>query len=189
MKKITFLIFAFGLLLISCNNSNDPEPTLPTPNLNYDGPNQSAPLLDPGNYEAAVRFTSAETSPFANRNLTSIQFFVQDAPALCVIAVYGEGSPGEPGNLLYEQEVTNGVTAGTWNQYNFTTPIPITGEDLWLSIIVEHDRRMASIGCDPGPAVANGDWLWVDDQNDWITLREHTNQAVNINWNIRGFVN
>jgi hypothetical protein len=46
----------------------------------------------------------------------------------------------------------------------------------------------ATIGCDAGPAVANGDWIVSSVDNDWKTYRDFTNATVSINWNIRGQV-
>jgi len=190
MKKLVLLFFSFTFLFLACEKENNStqNPSLPIPDLNYDGDNQSAPLLDAGNYEAAVRFTPAQTNKFAGKSLTAVDFFIQEVPPLCILLIYDKGTDDEPGDILFEQDFTTGIGANSWNHYEFPDPIPITGEDLWISILVEHDSSMRSIGCDSGPAVENGDWLWVDAENEWQTLRQHTNQAANINWNIRGFV-
>ena len=185
MKKVLLLFLSFAFLWTACNED---EITLPDPDLNYDGPNQSAPFLPAGTHEAAARFPVAQTGPFAGRNLVAVDFYLQDLPDRCVLRIYGPGNDSEPGNVLYQQDVTSGIAANAWNRYNLTSPIPITGEDLWISLLVQHNSRLASVGCDPGPAAENGDWLLVGGQNAWQTLRQYSNNGININWNIRGFV-
>lgn len=185
MKKAFFLFIGAALLFASCNED---EITLPDADLNYDGPNQSAPFLPAGIHEAAARFPAAQTGQFAGENLVAVDFYIQDLPGRCVLRIYGPGAASEPGNILYQQDVTSGIAANAWNRYNLTSPIPITGEDLWIGILVEHNSRLASIGCDPGPAVENGDWLLPGGRFQWQTLRQYSNNGVNINWNIRGFV-
>lgn len=185
MKKALFILLAIVLFGTGCEEDN---PTLPEPDLNYDGPNQSAPFLPDGTHEAAVRFPASETGLFTGQELTAVDFFLQSVPFQTIVRIYGEGTDSSPGQLLHEQNLSTGVTPNSWNRYNLTTPVPITGEDLWISVLVEHNERLASIGCDPGPAVANGDWLLAESRNNWTTLRQYSNQGIDINWNIRGFV-
>lgn len=184
MKKVLLFTFSFAFLFLACQK----EVSLPDPDLNYDGPNQSAPFLPAGIHEAAARFTPSQTSAFTGQKLTAVDFFLQNLPTQCIVRIYGPGTNSEPGQLLYEQDISSGVAANSWNHYNLMPAIPLTGEDLWICIVVEHNSNLASIGCDSGPAAENGDWLLADSENQWQSLRQYSKQAININWNIRGFV-
>jgi len=43
-----------------------------------------------------------------------------------------------------------------------------------------------TVGCDPGPAVPDGDWLYSSADGQWMALSQRF--RVSINWNIRGTV-
>jgi len=162
------------------------EPVITDAELHHDGPAVNAPLLPTGTHEAAARFPASITSAFQGRQLNEVEFFLLNLPTRCEVRVFGANTDTDTGDLLYFQEITNEVSAPAWNTHTLPTPIDITGEDIWICVQVTHNTPMNTIGCDPGPANANGDWLRSDSDNQWITFRERTNQATNINWNIRG---
>jgi hypothetical protein len=62
MNRITLLFLALSVLLAGCQEDEiiDRENIL-----SYDGPNNTAPLLPVGEYEAAARFTSFHPRPAA----------------------------------------------------------------------------------------------------------------------------
>jgi len=67
----------------------------------------------------------------------------------------------------------------------------LSGNDLWISIEAAHIQTIRSVGCDTGPAVSNGDWIYASAVGEWQTFRDYTTNTgnpVNINWNIRGIV-
>lgn len=155
--------------------------------LSYDGDNVTGPLLQTGAYEAAVRFTSAETSPFNGRQLIEVDWFMGQAPESCEIKIYGEGTNNSPGSLLYRATVTNALVTPSWNTHELSQPIDIDGTDLWISVAFTHNAVQQSIGCDaPNSGQPNGDWLFQDSDNEWKPYKERTPE--NINWNIRGTV-
>ena len=70
-------LLLFGLILTfplftACED--DADPSL----LNYDGANVTAPLIAPGDYEMAARFTPNETSRYVGRFLEEVQVYFVD---------------------------------------------------------------------------------------------------------------
>ena len=181
----TILIFTFiAVAFTACSedeNNFDLDNTL-----HYDGPNQTAPVLPAGEYEAAARFTSAELAEFVDRQLLEISFFIANLPESCTIKIYGEGSVDEPGNVMYSASVSGSLRPFSWNTHEIRNPIDITGKDIWISIAVTHASTQQSIGCDAGPAHPDGDWLYRDTEQNWSTYRQISGES--INWNIRGRV-
>ena len=173
------LVLVFGLS--SCNNDNN-DPDL----LNYDTDNITAPEFLPGDYEMAARFPASITDRYVGQFLEEVQVYFLNRPARAEIIVYGEGDFETPGDVLYSAVVTSAMRSNQWNTHTLTIPVEIPATDLWLSVKVRHLEAEGSVGCDIGPANVNGDLLLSDGSNQWSTLRDFTNNAININWNIRG---
>lgn len=184
MKKLLFLLFVYLFTITACQDEENPI----TADFHYDGENVSAPFLEPGVWEAAARFPSSTTSEFQGKSLEEVEFYILERPDACALHIYGEGTDRLPGNLLYSASLTNGINANSWHIHPLDTPLPITGEDLWITIIVTHNSEMASVGCDDGPANNDGDWTYFSEDGEWFALRTRTGNQVNINWNIRGYV-
>ncbi len=154
--------------------------------LKYDNGNFSGPLLEAGEHELAVRFSDDILSGHIGKKLTEVQVFVGNLPQACIIKIYKKGSATAPGTLIYQGNVLDNVTTGKWNNFKITPGIDITGEDLWVSVYVEHAAQQQSIGCDNGPRKNNADWLFSGSDQDWLTYQERTGES--INWNIRAVV-
>lgn len=181
MKKYTFLFCCLALLMSACKDDDD------TVNrLSLDGDNLTGPLLQAATWQAAARFTPAETEEFSGLRLTQIEFFMGNIPAEAEVRVFGPGVNNTPGDLLYTAQVGNSITPTAWNSHRIATPIDITGQELWIAVGLVHDIDQQSIGCDAGPAVTNGDWLFSSIDGQWRTFRDRTGES--INWNIRGVV-
>jgi len=186
MKKA---IFALSLLVICLSFScNDDETVTNDSELSYDqGPN-SAPIFGAGVHLAAARFPSPLTEGFSGQNLDRIDFYLVRTPSNTKIRVYDEDTPTNPGTLLYEADVTSTVSPDSWNSHTLTEDLEISGRDLWIAIEFTHSDERNTIGCDIGPAQSNGDWVLEGNQVEWQTFRDFTNNAVDINWNIRGII-
>ncbi len=181
MKSLLpFLLLCF-LFTFSCSDDEV------VADLKYDASNFSAPVFDDVVFEAGVRFPANLTTAFVGSQLTDVEFYILDRPTSCELKIYDEGTPGSPGLVLYQAEVGGNLSSASWNSHKLSTPVDIEGRDLWICLKTEHVGSVMSVGCDAGPAVANGDWL-KHDVTDWQTLRTFSNDNVNINWNIRGFV-
>ena len=183
MKKLLpFLMLSFLVIFIACSKDDNSDTAQL---LSYDDSNANAPDLPAGNYIFGVRFPPNVTEVFKDSLLTEIRFYVKNPPRNLYARVYGPGSNEAPGNLLYESNaLTALVESESWYTHKLTEPIAITGEELWLGVSFTHDSNLRSIGCDSGPAVANGDFIFDESMNVWAKFSEETPESVN--WNIRG---
>lgn len=185
MKKLLFLFLSLAIILPSCKDDDD---VINDNVLQYDGANQSAPIFEVGVSEPAVYFPSSYLQSFIGKKINELEFFVGDIPAEMVLRISQEDGDNQPGLTMFEEDITGlNIQSTSWNLWQLDNPIEIRGDKgLWLSISVKHNNSdERSIGCDTGPAVNNGDWIFSDSDNEWKTLRNRTNNAVDINWNIR----
>ncbi len=181
--KIQNLLLLLALLLLglftSCNKDDDASSE---ELLRLDGPNATGPLLAAGVHRFGVRFDPDELVAYEGQQLTALRVFVGLAPSTMRLSV-AEGGVVVPGNELSALNVAGSFSQGNFRDYNLVTPVTISSaQTLWLVAEVELPNEQQSIGCDAGPAVDGGDWLWSGDR--WLTYRERTNESVN--WNIRG---
>ena len=182
LRSIFILSLFIGVL--SCSKDDD----IISADLFYDSSNFDAPDLTEGTHEAAARFPKTFMTEFNGRTLESVEYFIQEIPNSAKLIVYGEGDAVSPGQVLYETEIITEMDANSWNTHSLSTPVDLTGEDIWLVIRVYHNSTFGSVGCDPGPANSNGDWLFSERDGEWLSLRERSNNITSINWNIRGYV-
>jgi len=137
---------------------------------------------------AAARFPASSTSAFTGSKLDKVEFYLVNTPSNTKVRIYDQGTATQPGNLLYEADVTVDVSPNSWNAHTLTEDLDITGRDLWIAIEFTHPDERTTMGCDVGPASANGDWVLEGSELNWMTYRDFTDNIVDINWNIRGFV-
>ena len=182
------ILLAVSLVNLNCGKDNavtDPgsEAAL---SLHYDAGQLSSPTLAAGAYEAAARFTSVQIGDWAGRTITEVQYYIANPPENCRVKIYGANDSNSPGTELYAAEVTSTTSANQWNVHKLTQGVKLTSTDIWISIAFSHSTARATIGCDPGPAVKDGDWLYATSDNAWQPLSNRT--PISINWNIRGIV-
>ncbi|MEM1271571.1 MAG: hypothetical protein AAGI08_16110 [Bacteroidota bacterium] len=143
----------------------------------------TAPTLGAGSFEGAVRFTPAVLAEADGLRLVELSIYVLQVPDQATIKVYGPGSAVAPGNLLFSADVTDQLRAESWNALAVDGVTIDAGQDLWAAFAYEDDNPSAVIGCDPGPAVQDGDWVQLPSR-PWQPLSVATD--LSINWNIRG---
>src|SRR5262245_36093971 len=191
--KIYFVIagkFCFILLFVLCFNcvkddssgySATPPPPPPPPppvqpscvncQLLYYGGNQlDAPTIDVGRYQAAARFTPLKIGNLVGKTIKEIHYFFMDKPDSIIIKLYGPMDDKGPGALLYSADVTSAAEHAKWNVHTLTQAITLKNEDIWLSIEFKLTSSRKTIGCDPGPALVDGDWLYSFQDNQWIAF-------------------
>jgi len=164
-------------------NPNPYPGTDATAQLHYDGDNSSAIGWNtvPVTVTVAARFTNNMTLPYAGMNVTAVEVYVNDLNAGnndMMVKIYGMGNTYEPGPLLYEQAFVPG--GANWETINLTTPVTVTGEDLWVGYeFTQTDASIYIPGTDGGPADPNGDFLSTG--VGW----SHLAPTLDYNWNIR----
>lgn len=193
MKKIRYNVYTLLICLIAfssaCDRTEVPTTVIPGVTadlLRYDGPNVGAPFLPQGNYEAGVRFLAKDLQSMTNYKLTEVQLFIADIPDSCIVNIYRGSILDEPEELIYSKNITSSLDVGDWHLHELPEDIPLTNEDIWITVSLEHGRSMGSLGCDPGRAQENGDWLFDDFDGLWTPLTIRTGSQIDINWNIRG---
>jgi len=185
MKKLLpFLLMSFLAVFVACDKDDDANEELV---LNYDAANANAPDLPAGNFIFGVRFPPNETEIYKDSLLTEIDFYVKNPPNNLRVQVAGPGMNEAPGEVLYESNaLTALVETESWYTHKLTEPVAITGEELWLLVSFSHTDNLRSIGCDSGPAVANGDFIFDESMGVWTKFSTQTPESVN--WNIRGII-
>ncbi len=184
--KIHLLLLAVSVILIASCKKDDPIPDGEA-TLQYDGGNATGPLLAAGYHELAVYFPSGTMSAYRDWKLSEVTWFMGGFPDSMVVKIYDTGSSSDtPGALLYQKDVTGTTVINQWQEHLLPTPLTVSGDGVWISIALRHDVEKQSIGCDSGPNVTNGDWIFQDTDNDWKTYVQRTSESVN--WNIRAKV-
>ena len=188
MRKPNFTLFLLVLSLFAfaaCTGNGpdvDPEFTV----LNYDDGNQDAPELPAGTYEGGARFLSNLMTDFTGDQLIEVQYYLKNVPKSGEIRIYSGSRNSGPRDLLYIENVTIGREEDSWNIHTLTDPITLNGDDLWIVYRFSHDQNLRVLGCDPGPASENGDWLWDSFDGLWRPLGQRS--SLSINWNIRAVI-
>jgi len=154
--------------------------------LHYDGDNASAIGWSsiPITASVAARFPNALALPYAGMYIESVDVYINDLNTTgsneMTVKIWGMGNSYGPGNLLHSQAFTPG--GQQWEHIVLTTPVLVTGEDLWVGYTFT--QREASIyipGTDAGPSDPNGDFISTG--VGWNHLSN--NPTLQYNWNIR----
>ena len=162
-----------------------PEPPVVVNELSKDGDNFTAPRLPPGQHRFAVRFSESELLDFDGRELTGVSIFVAPGatPEYIDVRVL-QGGDTQPGREVTIAGEDTPRDLGQFITYTFDEPVAIDAEEpLWLEAEVQIATAQQTIGCDAGPRVPGGDWLWSEDR--YLPFAERA-PGESVNWNIRG---
>ena len=101
------------------------------------------------------------------------------------IQVYEGGSFGNPGTLVYDQDITASAVALNFTNHVLTTPVPlVAGNEYWLAYDMDATGDHPA-AVDSGPAVAGkGDWMYFSGTWQEISVAF----SLNYNWVITGVV-
>ena len=150
--------------------------------LNYDGDNYSAIgwSVVPITPTVAAMFPCSMTLPYAGMFINSVDVYINDPGTDFVLKIYGMDNNFQPGTLLVSQPFTG--TSLSWNNIILSTPVYITGADIWVGYTFTQTVLDTFIpGTDAGPANPFGDFISTG--GGWQHLS--SNPALNYNWNIR----
>lgn len=193
MKNLSLpflLLLCIGLLSWSSCGNDDEDPGTETENLNYDGPNETAPLNGAGLNTFAAFFPASETQPFNGYNLAGVEFWMEQIPNATSVVIFAGGTNDRtPGAELYRIDLTARVRNTGWVEHLLTTPIEITGQPLWLAVETDlANNNDQAIGCDNGANWnPNGDRFLPATGGAWTSFNEITGSE-QIHWNIRGIL-
>ena len=133
-----------------------------------------------GVYEIAAYFPAEFLSQYTGMFLSGIEIYIGDAPQLSKIKIYGEGTPSEPGLLLYDEMVF--PVDSSWNFFTISDEIAITDADLWIGFEATFNSGEKPFGIDNGPAVSGfGDLYYF--LVSWHAL---SGFGYDNNWNLAG---
>ena len=131
----------------------------------------------------AARFTPAELSQMYGYMLRNILIHISnDKFTNVTVKVWEDGSFGNPGNLIYSEDVTNQVIINNWTTIVLNQAIElVAGKEYWIGYSIDATSGFPST-VDSGPMVnGKGGWIYFD--NSWQQL---TDYSLDYNWCIRG---
>lgn len=157
--------------------------------LRYDGGFASSVALS--NYTSAIfaHYYPAEVmGALEGMALSSVDVYINEAPAKATIKVYGQGEGGKAGAVVAEQPFE--AVADSWNHVVLDTPVTLTGEDIWFGIqFDEMESTGYYIGVDALPAVAGyGDLCNVGGDTWWSMMELGVDHNFCIRGNVTGNV-
>ncbi|RLC50198.1 MAG: hypothetical protein DRI23_07595, partial [Candidatus Cloacimonadota bacterium] len=136
----------------------------------------------------AARFDAVELAEFyGGWSITGVNIFLHSMDFSYVgIQVYEGGSYGNPGTLVYDQDITASAVAQEWTNHLLTTPVPLAvGNEYWLAYDMQATGDHPA-AVDAGPMVPDkGGWMYFN--NAWQTLPE-LGATLDYNWVITGLV-
>ena len=180
MNRLIVILFAISsMALISCGDDSPEVGNL----INYDGENSTSPLLPAGENETAVYFPSSFLSDFEGRRIKNVQVLLYELPLSLELIISDGSSASSPRNTIYQQPFIGLIRDNAWNFHTMVEDVMIDGSPLWVRIRFSHDSVQQTIGCDAGPGIDGGDWLYQENDEEWRTFLDRTGES--INWNIR----
>ena len=168
---------------VAATKSNGGESVLANTDaiLRYDdGTNaNSLGLTAGGEMRSSTYWPASTMSAYAGEAITQVEIYAYEGPAATyVLEIYGPGTSSSPGSLLFTE--TMNITATGWQTHVLSSPVAITGDDVWIGYNAIHTAGQFPSGFDGGPEVAGyGGWLNCD--GSWITM---TSIGFSANWNI-----
>lgn len=179
MSQIKFFLACLLVVTLNIACDKDDGPTT----INYDGANVTAPVLAPGEHEAAAFFPASIMQNHTGKVVSEITYYMNLPPDVTKLKIYRNGPGNLPGDVIYEVNENN-VTEADWNSHKPARDIEIDGQGIWVSVAMTTSISSQYIGCDAeGNGQENGDWLFLSTDNQWIEY--HDREPVDINWNIR----
>jgi len=155
--------------------------------VHYDGNSVSALGLEGGGtFTVAARFTADEFGHYYGiRRINRVNLSIGNLPSQIILKIWEGGSGNAAGTLIYEQDISGGIAALSWNEIILDEPVSIlAGNEYRVGYTVTHAAEQPPAGLDQGPMVPDkGGWIsFSDGSGNWNQL---TDYGFNNNWNIR----
>ena len=155
--------------------------------VHYDGNSVSAlGLTNGGTFTVAARFTTDEFGNYYSiREINRVNLYIGHLPSQIILKIWEGGSVNAAGTLIYEQDISGGIAASSWNEILLDEPVPIlAGNEYRVGYTVTHAAEKFPAGFDQGPMVpGKGGWIsFSDGSGYWDQLIDI---GFNRNWNIR----
>ncbi|MBN1970594.1 MAG: C10 family peptidase [Candidatus Delongbacteria bacterium] len=135
-----------------------------------------------GSMIVAARFTADELSNYyGSYSIYDVNILARDNTCSNVeIMVWEGGSLGDPGNVVYQQDITSTVQYNTMTKHVLNTPIPlVAGNEYWIGYSLVYSGGYP-VGLDDGPRVAEkGGWEYWN--NAWSEMSHNHNFIINAN--------
>jgi len=133
---------------------------------------------DNGQYDA-IGIENSESSTYAHlypgnmlaslegMAITSVDVYISNVPDNNSIVIYGPGTQTKCGELICEQSFQ--AKADSWNHIVLSTPVPVSGDDLWVGVKMSgFSGSQYHIGIDHGPALRGlGDIVNIGGETWW----------------------
>ncbi len=187
MKQLLILSAVILVVAISSCKKDDPGFQYDPAVMHYDGVNATAPVLPAGEVELAAQFKSDAMNFYAGKKIDAVQFFIYETPAAASVVIYGKGTSSSPGNVLYEQDISDDLVANDWSVIQLDSLFALPNDEIWISFKLPESGNKQVLGCDAGPTIPGGDWMNEESDGEWKTFFER-NTVDKINWNIRASI-
>jgi hypothetical protein len=148
----------------------------------YDGDNASSiGWLTSYDLIAAVRFQNDQTSMHVGQEIESIDIYINDLPVGDItVYIWSKGGFINPGATTVLAEKTVTPVAHSWNTVTLTTPVQVTGDEIWVGFKFTTPAGGNTLGIDGASVIPATNYLKIDD-----VWSEFTNGG---NFNIRANV-
>lgn len=181
---LIMLIFAFVSAILVFNPTKA-NAFLPENELHYDVDliNDAIGVYDGSTYEPAVVFRSDILTNHIGEKINKIKIGIHDLesntyPKEITIKIYGKGSDGAPGNLLYSAPYI--IESPGWKEIPVDSNIVLDGEDIWIAYAINNDLYQYYAGASNTDFVPNVNYIYYN--NTWALL---SNYGLEYNWHIR----
>jgi hypothetical protein len=152
----------------------------------YDGgeTGEGIGLTNGGSFESAIRLTPEELELYEYWDLSMVGFYhSSESTHFGYIKLYLEGNSTTPGDMFFIQPYT--VSGQGWHEILLDEAVVVhASSDIWVGVELSHQQGEYPMGVDSGPAVL-GKGCFIYFMDEWF---EMTELGIDINWNIRVFV-
>lgn len=146
----------------------------------HDGLAYIVSFINAGVINCAARFTSTELSSYyTNNEITQVRIVVYTSDYTnCTIKVWEGGSSGNPGPIVYSQDITGSVNVGGWTTHTLSSPITlISGNEYWVGYSLTYTGTGNPFGADNGPLVIDKGGWYQYSTGSWNQIT-----TSNLNW-------